>query len=238
MFRKISQAIFCLIIFLVPLFTLPFTVNVLDFAKQFLFLLLIPLSLFFWALDAIAEKKFVIKYNWTYLFVLIFLVVAFVSSIFSQYPYGSFWGLPLSIGDSFVTLLGFSLMYFLAINLFDKRQAKGLILVFAISGALAGLYAFFQSFGLYLVPFGYAKSASFNTVGTASGLSLILAILISAGLPFSFSYQGWRKWVLVACVALYSLDLIRSWCFIGMQPQRLSSRMSGCLRNPSKSKTC
>ena len=208
MFKKISRTLLYLIVFLVPLFTLPLTANVLDFAKQFLFLLLILLALFFWVWGMVVAKKIDIKYNRTLALVGVFLGVILIASIFSQYAYGSFWGLPLSIGDSFVTLLGFSLMYFLAVNLFEKRETKDLVFVLAVSGGLTALYAFFQSFGLYLVPFGYAKDASFNTVGTSGGLVFVLAVLFSAVLPLLFSNKGWRKWVLVACVALYGIDLI------------------------------
>ena len=207
MFQKIARYLVCAAVFLIPLFTLPFTANVLDFPKQFLLLLMALLAVFFWVAGMVANKKIVVKYNAGYIPVALFLAVVFFSSLFSQYNYGSFWG-SLSVSDSFATILGFALLYVLIVNLFDKKAAKDLLVVASVSAGLAALYAFFQSFGLYLVPLGYAKNASFNTIGSAGGLVFVLAVLLCAIFPLLFSTKGARKWILVACAAVFVLDII------------------------------
>ena len=135
MFQKIARYLVCAAVFLIPLFTLPFTANVLDFPKQFLLLLMALLAVFFWVAGMVANKKIVVKYNAGYIPVALFLAVVFFSSLFSQYNYGSFWG-SLSVSDSFATILGFALLYVLIVNLFDKKAAKDLLVVASVSAGL------------------------------------------------------------------------------------------------------
>lgn len=207
MFQKIARYLVYAIVFLVPLFNLPFTADVLDFQKQFLLLLLLLLAVFFWVGGMVGEKKITIKYTPSYILVGVFLAIVFFCSLFSQYEYGSFWG-SLSVADSFATALGMGLLYLLVTNLFERKQTQDLLFVAVFSGGVAALYAFLQSFGLYLIPFGYAKNASFNTVGSVGSLVFALVILFCAVLPLLFSVKGSRKWILITCEAIFALDII------------------------------
>ncbi len=206
--QKISRFLIYAVVALIPLFTLPFTADVLNFPKQCLFLLLISLAVFFWIGGMIAAKKITLKYNKSIFIIIILLAAALVSSLVSLYPYGSFWGLPLSTVDNFANLFGFALLYLLIINLFDQKSSVNLLFCAIISCGLAGLYALLQGFGLYLVPFGYAKSSFFNTVGTASGLIFVVAVCLCAALPLIFISKGWRKWLLIICAVVFGLDMI------------------------------
>jgi len=99
-------------LFLVPLFTLPFTANVLDFPKQFLLLFLTIIGFVFWLWAAVSERKFRINLNPINLLPLGLIAAVFVSSIFSLYRYGSFWGWPLPVAESFAAAVSFGLLYF------------------------------------------------------------------------------------------------------------------------------
>lgn len=206
--QKISRFLIYAIVILIPLFTLPFTLDVLNFPKQCLFLLLTSLAVFFWLAGMIAEKKIALKYNKSVFIIIILLAAALVSSLVSLYPYGSFWGLPLSTIDNFANLIGFAFLYLLIINLFDQKSSINLLFCAIISCGLAGLYALLQGFGLYLIPFGYAKNSSFNTIGTPSSLIFTVAVCLCAVLPMIFISKGWRKWVLAVCAIVFGLDLI------------------------------
>jgi len=76
----------------------------------------------FWIGGMIAAKKITLKYNKSIFIIIILLAAALVSSLVSLYPYGSFWGLPLSTVDNFANLFGFALLYLLIINLFDQNH--------------------------------------------------------------------------------------------------------------------
>ena len=110
--QKVSKSAIYLLVFLLPLFFLPWTTNVLDFNKQALLISLVFISLFSWLFGALSEGKISINLNFFHLPVLIFLIVLAISTAFSAYGYGSFWGWPLNIGASFLTTLGFVLLYY------------------------------------------------------------------------------------------------------------------------------
>ena len=60
---KISKISIYLLVFLLPLFFLPWTVSVLDFNKQLLLILLVFISLLCWLLKSLQEGK--INLNWS-----------------------------------------------------------------------------------------------------------------------------------------------------------------------------
>ncbi len=185
--RKISVAGICLAVFLVPLFFLPFTANVLDFNKQTLLIILILVSLFAWLLKSLIEEKISLDLNWANLAPLVFILVVGGATLFSAYRYASFWGWPLAIPASFITSLALVLFYFLSVHLFRKpEEVFGLILVTVASSLLIALLAVPQILGKFIFSFDFSKSASFNTIGSLNALSLFLAIVVPLAVSLLF----------------------------------------------------
>jgi len=209
MLKKIPKLAVYLALFLIPLFTLPFTSNVLDFQKQFVLFLVTSVGMFFWIWRAFSEKRLEVNTNHLNYFVGGFLAVALASSIFSLYSYGSLWGTPLPVAESFATLLSFAFLYFLIINNFKKIEAYNLIAIMALSGAIAVGYGILQSWGLYLLPFlGYTKDPSFNTIGTTSGLALYAAVILAVMMPLIFASRNPYRKLMSVCGGFLLFALI------------------------------
>jgi hypothetical protein len=158
MLKIIPKIVVYLALFLIPLFTLPFTGDALDFQKQFLLFTLTGAGIFFWIWNVLSEKKLDINLNPLHFFAAGSVVVILISSIFSLYSYGSLWGAPLPVAESFVTALSFIFLYFLIVNNFKKIETYNLIAVATISATIAAIYGILQAWGVYLLPFlSYTK---------------------------------------------------------------------------------
>jgi tetratricopeptide (TPR) repeat protein len=209
MFKKIPEIAVYVVLFLTPLFTLPFTSNVLDFQKQFALFIIASVGFFFWIWQAMSEKKLEINLNPLHFFVAGFAVVALISSIFSLYGYGSLWGVPLPTAESFVTILSFIFLYFLIVNNFKREDIYKLLAVGAVSAAIAAVFAIIQSFGFYLLPFlSYTKDPSFNTIGTTSSLALYLAVVLATILPLLFMKKNSYRRLMAVCGGFLFLALV------------------------------
>lgn len=211
--EKIARLSLYLLVFLLPLWFLPWTVNVLDFNKQTLLIILVFLSLFSWLLKSLIEGKISLNLNIFNLALLVFLLMLGLSTLFSDWPYGSFWGWPLPVAPSFLTIFGFLLFYFLIVNIFEKKEISGLLLIFVSSSFLVAALGIFQIFGKFILPFDFSKISSFNTIGTVNSLGIFLAALLPLVVSLILISRGlMRFWfVLVGLVSLFLLFLVNFW---------------------------
>lgn len=147
----------------------------------------------------------------------VLVAVVFASSIFSLYRYGSLWGWPLPVAESFISLLSLVFLYFLVVNNFKKNELYKPIAILAISGTIAAVYAIIQSFGeklgFYLLPFlTYTKTPSFNTIGTTNSLLIFAAIILAVVFPLTFigksKYNRLLQWCsgIVLVTLFFSMD--------------------------------
>lgn len=170
--------IYCLV-FLLPIFFLPFTTDPLDFNKQMLLIFLVSIAFLLWLVKILNSKKANFHFNFFGIPVLFFFLFYGLSVIFSQWSYGSFWGWPLNVSQGFLALFYFVIFYLLVTNIFrDKEDIFWLLFFFVVSGTLGVLFSFFQIFGKFLLPWGFAKFASFNTIGSLQSLSIFVASLL------------------------------------------------------------
>src|SRR4030042_106070 len=115
------------------------------------------------------------------------LAIRFLRSVFMFwsfcYPfyfwrYGSFWGWPGVTSESLISLLGLVLFYFLIVNIFKRKEIFYVIFCLILSGFLSVIYGSLQLFGKYVIPIGFTKAVSFNTIGGVNGLAVFIAILL------------------------------------------------------------
>ena len=196
-----------LLVFLLPIFFLPWTANVLDFNKQALLLFLVFISFFSWLLKSLFDGKVRISLNFLNIPVLVLLAVLAIATLLSGWRYGSFWGWPLNIADSFITILSFVLLYFLVINLFEKDEIFWLLLTLVFSSFLAVLFGIFQLFGKFIFPFSFSKSRSFNTIGTTNSIGIFAAIFLPLMTSLFFISKKWIK-ILLSIFGLSALVLV------------------------------
>lgn len=207
--QKVAKTAIFLAVFLVPLIFLPWTTDVLNFNKQALLVVLVFVSLFCWLLKSLMEEKISVNVSWFNLPVLIFVLISGLATLVSLYRYASFWGWPLSVAASFLTSLVFALFCFMAINLFkEKEEVFGLIFGLVVSGFLVALVALPQILGKFWLPFDFAKSVSFNTVGNPNSLAVFLAVLLPLAVAIGFIAVGRLVKVLLSLFVLSSMFLL------------------------------
>src|SRR3989338_8327761 len=168
--RKVSLY---LVLVLIPLWFLPLTQDALVYQKQALLVVLVFLSLLTWLGRAVQQGEVSLRLTWLYLPIALVVGTVGVSTMFSLWKYGSFWGFPLNIADSFLTIAFFALLSVVVMNSAERvtQLAKPLFLLL-VSGAVAGLFALLQAYGVFLVPATFAKVTSFNTVGAINGVAV------------------------------------------------------------------
>src|SRR5258708_7876008 len=111
--EKISNLSLYVLVFLIPLWFLPFTQDMLNFQKQALLIMLVIVGFVTWLASVVKKQEINLRTTWLHLLVLGVLIACGISSIASLWQYGSFWGWPANVSDSFITLLFFVLLYFL-----------------------------------------------------------------------------------------------------------------------------
>lgn len=176
--EKVSKVSIYLLAFLLPILFLPWTANVLDFNKQALLIVLVFASLFAWMLKVLILGKANFNLSSVHIPLAVLFLVYTVSTTFSLWRYGSFWGWPQVNSESLLSLLGLTLLYFLVINIFEKKEIFYLMVSLIVSGSLAMLYGLLQLFGKFSIPIGFTKAVSFNTIGGVNSLAVFAAVLL------------------------------------------------------------
>jgi tetratricopeptide (TPR) repeat protein/O-antigen ligase len=208
--NKISKISIYLLVFLIPIFFLPFTQNVLDYQKQFLLLFLVSLSLVCQLIKFLIEEKISFNFHPLHFLILAVILIFGLSTLFSQSRTESFFGFPLTVSQSFLTLLFLSILYFLIVSIFEKKEIFYLLLSFLMSVFLATLFSTAQLFGKFIFPFDFSKQTSFNTIGTQNSLAILLVCLLPLALIlFSISKKLIKVFFLILIfVSLFFLLLL------------------------------
>jgi tetratricopeptide (TPR) repeat protein len=205
---KLSKSFIFVLVFLLPLFFLPWTTNVLEFQKQTLLLFLVLAALISWLIHIFTSNKLDLNFSFFNIAVVILLFTTFLSWFFSISRYTSFWGLPVSLSASFLTLLTFVVLYFLIVNLFKKSEIIFLFFTLFLSGFLVALFFILQLFGVFILPFDFAKNSSFNTIGTTNGLAIYLALLLIILTPLLFGVKKVLRVILGIFGVIFFIPLL------------------------------
>lgn len=174
MLNKILKSLIYTTIFLIPIFFLPFTFEVLEFNKLYLLFFLVWSSVIIWLLKMIIkDKKVSLKYSIIDLAIAGFMLVAIISSIFSVDKISSLFGYYGRFSTGLISLLTFGAFYFLIFNNLGNAKAKvikkqqkiqktelkesgegiitvgGIIKALLWSGGVAMFFAYFSLFGIW-----------------------------------------------------------------------------------------
>lgn len=207
--EKVSKISIYLLAFLLPILFLPWTANVLDFNKQALLIVLVFASLFAWMLKILILGKANFNLNVVHIPIAVLFLVYTVSTILSSWRHGSFWGWPQVNSESLLSLLGFTLLYFLIVNIFEKKEIFYLMISFVVSGSLVMLYGLLQLFGKFLIPIGFTRAVSFNTIGGVNSLAVFAAILLPLIIIFlTISKRKYLKVFFIAAIVLLAVLLL------------------------------
>lgn len=179
--NAVTSACLYLAVFLMPLWFLPQTLDVLELNKQAMLVALTMIALLAHIGSAILERRMTITRSWVHLVVLMFGLGYLVTSLFSTDRYLSMAGNFGQMQWAFATIACLVVLYFIVVNKVRSTAfLYHLILAFLGAAVLAAVYGLFQIFGIY--PLGWLSQATavktFNTVGTLNSLGVFLSIAV------------------------------------------------------------
>ncbi|MBU1045809.1 tetratricopeptide repeat protein [Patescibacteria group bacterium] len=175
MLNKILKVLIYLIVFLIPVFFLPFSFEVLEFNKLYILFFLVWLSVLLWLLKMIVrDKEIRIRVSLIDYLVLAFVAVSIISSIFSVDKLSSIFGYYGRFSTGLAGTLSFAAFYFLVVNNLGRSaksnikssnlqkevrprggegegivSVSGIIKTLIYSAAVVIIFAYFSLFGLW-----------------------------------------------------------------------------------------
>lgn len=171
------------LIFLIPLFTLPFTLETRELNKYFLLYFFTFLALLCWLGSSVLKKSFEIRRTPLDIPLLVFWAVFLVASILSQDRYQSFFGDFGFLGVSFLGLTAFILFYFLTVQTLNKlQQIFGVIYLFLLSNTIAAAYFILYNLNLFPWPSFLPQFNPVSGSNTLFGAYLVVSFILSLGL--------------------------------------------------------
>ena len=226
--NKIVKYNIYVLVFLVPVFFLPFSFEVFEFNKQYLLFFLVSLAFFAWlAKMVIYDKEVRFRRTPLDIFVLGFLFIAILSAVFSVDKDSSVLGFYGRFSNGLMGLLSLGVLYFLVTNNVRSEEvrpakevepqkigiAKILNLFFWSSG-LVVLTGYFSIFGvwakinsLFSLPKVMLQNTFNPVAGSLEGLSVFLAVLV-VFLVSRLLFNGQGKQILNYLLLFASLILV------------------------------
>jgi len=203
-FDKTLKISLYLLVFLVPLWFLWTTQEVLIFQKQALLVILVSVALVAWLAKIVAKQELDIRISHLYWPVFAVLAVFAISTATSVWRYGSFWGWPLNVSDSFITVLFFVILYFLVSNIVDdEKELLSIFYIFIISAIIAGVYAILQLYKIFIIPLPFTQFVNFNTIGSINSIAILSAVMLPFSLTVSFALKGMLRWCFWIFTAIF-----------------------------------
>ncbi len=194
------------LVFLVPLFVLPFSFEIYEFSKQYLIFFLVLIGFIAWLSKMIfIDKEIRFRKTPLNIFVLLFLFISIISVFFSVDKNFSLFGFYGRFSNGLIGLLLMGFFYFLITNnsktktqtpesvdeestnegnIVPLLEPDSLINVFLWSVFLTTLITYFSIFGLWQkIPISlpsFMLQKTFNPIsGSLEGLSMLLSVVMT-----------------------------------------------------------
>lgn len=167
-----------LIFLLCPVFFTGMSAQGMGFEKMILLYFLVLLGTVAWATKGIVTGQLTIKktpLDIPLFGILIFFTVSTVISINQKMSLIGSYG---NSAKGLVTVIIFILFYYLLVNNFNSKRIKLYFWTLVTSFSLVTIFSLLQLLNIFTLPFEFAKSSNFNPVGSLSGLTMFLAIIL------------------------------------------------------------
>ena len=176
--RSIRFWILTGLFFLIPLFILPFSLDVHEINKQTLLVIGVCLATLACLGVQMIEKRVTYKRGSLNLIVLALLVTIFCSAWFSDAPFLSWVGSSKQEYTSFVSFVAYSILFFLVVNIMKNAKERATLYFWMIlSALLSGALGFFVMMGVSFFSFELADAQVFTTVGTINAFVIYLVTM-------------------------------------------------------------
>ena len=188
-FNRLLVWLSAAILFLTPIFFMPFTASPVGLNKQVFFLFAVIAAFLIFFANVIRHEKLSFKFSAIYVWLAVFLTGASVSWIFSQARVDGLRIEALSL--AFLPVLGYVLFSFLlGVSLRTAKDFKILFFGFVASAVIVSLYAVLRLLSFpqldFLFPFPFLKSTAFNTLESFNSLAVFAAAAFLYSLFFDF----------------------------------------------------
>ncbi|TAL50183.1 tetratricopeptide repeat protein [Patescibacteria group bacterium] len=192
LFGKITRWATYLLFFLIPVFFLPWTTSVLEHNKQLLFVILTGVGLLAWLGQMVMSKQFSFRSGWLNVIPGVYFITILISSISSLAGYQTWVGQASQEYASFLSLTLFVVLFYMLMNTAgDTLMQRNILIALFLSAALSGLVTILGMFNLLHLPFTFAQSNGFNTIGTMNGFVSFMCVVMFVGLAmWLVSQQG------------------------------------------------
>ncbi len=178
-FTRVINWCLALLVFVSPLLFLPFTSEALEFNKQTFIFLMVMVILGVWVIRILTTRSVSWVKTPLDFILLAYLVVYLIASFMSLDQVSSFLGYYGRFVGSFMSVLSLIVMYFVVVNnVRTQRVTRKLIDLMMLSGGIVLIFSLLQIFGVYILPFSFAKSVSFNPIGSMVSLSIFASLMI------------------------------------------------------------
>lgn len=188
---SVTRSLLLILMFLLPLFFLPFTLEPLELNKQTLVLIFTFAAALCWLASALLGREVKIRRGWVNVLPWFFVAAFLVPAFYSVAPYLSWVGAHRQEYTSVLTALAVAILFYLIANTASERSAhKRIHATLLVGGSLAALLSLLQLFGVDVLSF-VAPSLALNTIGTMSGFVTFLVTLNIFFLAASLSHHAY-----------------------------------------------
>ena len=174
----IITAVITLIFFLCPIFFTGLAAQGMGFEKMTLFYFLVLLGVVAWVTKGVIVGELNLKrtpLDWP---ILATVALYSVSTIFSVNTRDSLIGAYGSPAKGLFAVVVFALFYYLLVNNITIARIKIFFAALLSSAFLLSVFSFLQLRGIFILPLEVTKNISFNPLGSLSGLTMYLVIIL------------------------------------------------------------
>lgn len=167
------------LVFLLPLFFLPWTLDVLEVNKQTLLVVVVAIAVLVWVGRILHEREVSLVRGWQNLLPLGFLVGWILASLFSIGGYVSWMGGASQEYQSVLSIAALTALFYLLTHTI-RREAleRRFFAALLFSGALVLFLALLNVLGASIFPWSFLQASAFNTIGSVNAFG-VFAVLIS-----------------------------------------------------------
>ena len=175
--EKVGKWAVYAVIFLTPIFFLPFTQAQVEINKFIFVSIAVLVGLVAFFADVIEKRSVAYPKSLLSLAVLGVVAAYGVSTIFSIAPATSLYG-NLTQPDSFLNIVIYALAFFLSFYFLRREDIKMAGSAFLLSMAVLTVIGLLQVFSVFVFPASFARNSGFNPMGTVTGWGIFMALTI------------------------------------------------------------
>ncbi|MFZ3301384.1 MAG: O-antigen ligase family protein [Microgenomates group bacterium] len=188
--------LFNILLFLIPLIFFKNTSELFEFNKIITLYLFTILIVAVWAYNSITHKRFIFRRTILDTPLILYLLVLFISTLFSTDPRTSWLGYYSRFNGGLISQICYALLYWAYVSNLNKKQTINNVYYALTSTTIVSILAIGERFGIFttcgLMGFGYSESCWVqdvqNRVFSTLGQPNWLAATITALIPMSWYF--------------------------------------------------